>query len=77
MGNPTTPGPFAVGSSFDLGTFTHFNNPIGGGSITGATLNLSIQFHTDVTGPSNLSSSLVFAHDETPNVGPLTAAMTL
>jgi opacity protein-like surface antigen len=42
---PPSSGPFGTGTSFDLGTFTHFNQPIQGGtSITGATLNLSITF---------------------------------
>ena len=66
---PPAQGPFPVGSGlFTLGTFTHINRPIGGGSsITGATLNLSIEFDTDVTSPATLSSSFTFLHNETPN----------
>ena len=62
-------GPFPIGSGmFTLGTFTHNNQPIGGeSSITGATLNLSITFDTDVTAPATISKSFIFLHNETPN----------
>jgi hypothetical protein len=65
---PPAIGPFATGSVFNLGTFTHTNQPIFN-SITGATLNLAIQFHTDVTPQSTLSEAFAFTHNETPNVG--------
>jgi hypothetical protein len=64
-----TTGPLGIGTSFDLGTFTHFNQPIQSGtSITGATLNLTITFESDLfSGQKTLTSQFVFTHDETPN----------
>jgi hypothetical protein len=58
-----------VGDSFNLGTFTHFNEPIDSGtSITGATLNLSIKFTSDLfAGEKTLNSQFQFGHNETPN----------
>jgi hypothetical protein len=55
---PPPSGPFGAGTSFDLGTFTHFNQPIQSGtSITGATLNLTIQFESDLfSGQKTLTS---------------------
>jgi hypothetical protein len=67
---PPTQGPYLTGASFALGTFKHYNEPIGGGtSITGATLNLSIKFTTDAPGDTThtLLSSFAFGHNETPN----------
>jgi hypothetical protein len=66
---PPAQGPFGVGTAFDLGTFTHINQPIQSGtSITGATLNLTITFESDLfSGQRTLTSQFVFAHDETPN----------
>lgn len=63
---------FAVGSNFGLGTFTHYNFPINSGtSITGATMNVSITFTSDLfLGTKTLNSQFIFAHNETPNTGP-------
>lgn len=55
---------------FDLGTFTHTNQPISAGtSITQATLQVFFDFVIDAD-PFTLlsaSSTFVFAHNETPN----------
>ena len=54
-----------------LGKFTHNNFPITGGSITGATLTLTIQgsISDNVNGAQNfnITSSYKFTHNETPN----------
>lgn len=60
--------PFSPAASpFDVGLFTHFNQPIGSGSsITGASLDLTVA--GDVDGQAfSLSSTSVFSHFETPN----------
>lgn len=55
---------------FDLGTFSHVNQPIDSGtSITGATLKVFFDFFID-TDPSTTysrSSTFIFNHFETPN----------
>jgi hypothetical protein len=56
--NPT------LGSAFSLGTFTHYNNPISGTSLNSVELALSF-----VIGGTNVNSSWLFSHNETPNVG--------
>ncbi len=71
-GDPPS-GPQAVGSSFDLGTFTHFNEPIfAGGSITAATLDVTIEALVENGSSQNvtLTSQFVFSHNETPNNPP-------
>lgn len=55
---------FTAGQSFLLGAFTHYNNPITGGSITSATLSLPLAFTDPVT---TRTVTVVFTHDETPN----------
>lgn len=67
---PPPQGPYNPGDEFTLGTFTHFNRPITGNSITGATLNLTIKYHIDALPTSTLTSSFVFTHNETPNPAP-------
>jgi hypothetical protein len=63
-------GPFSAGNTFNLGTFTHFNLPIYGNSITGATLSLTVSGHASDGSTFSLTSSFVFHHNETPNIGP-------
>jgi hypothetical protein len=67
---PPPQGPYSAGTSFDLGTFTHFNQVIlNGTSITGAALNLTITFESDLfSGQQTLTSQFVFTHNETPNI---------
>jgi opacity protein-like surface antigen len=65
---PPSIGPFGDGSSFNLGTFTHNNQPITGNTITQATLALTVGFHGDfIVGPQVAHSTFVFNHNETPN----------
>lgn len=54
---------------FDLGTFTHFNNTINGGtSISGASLGLAVSIA--IAGvPRAITAAFNFAHDETLNFG--------
>lgn len=65
---PPTPA-FSPGDVFDLGTFTHNNQPINSGTaITAATLTLAI--NATISGfanPVNLSSVFNISHNETPN----------
>jgi hypothetical protein len=63
-------GPFSTGNTFNLGAFTHFNLPIYGNSITGATLSLTVSGHTSDGSTFSLTSSFLFHHNETPNIGP-------
>ena len=59
---------FNIGDTFDLGTFTHNNQPIDPGtSITGATLDVTITFQINGGAQHTLTSQFLFAHDETPN----------
>ena len=59
---------FNLGDTFDLGTFTHINEPIDTGtSITGATLDVTIKFQINGGAQQTLTSQFLFAHDETPN----------
>jgi hypothetical protein len=64
-----TSGPWNVNQIFDVGQFTHFNNPIAGGSITGA--QLQVDFGVTITNGSTFTTTLTsvfdFAHLETPN----------
>ena len=54
------------GEQFELGTFTHFNNPIYGTSLTSATLEVTLDLTIDgVAG--TIVSVFEFAHWETPN----------
>jgi hypothetical protein len=65
---PPSVGPYNPGQSFTLGTFQHINEPIGGGtSITGITLNLTINYHLNGTAET-LNDSFHFNHDETNNI---------
>lgn len=60
--------PFVVAASpFQIGTFTHANQPIGSGtSITGATLSYGVL--GDVDGQAfSLTGTAAFLHAETPN----------
>lgn len=53
---------------FDLGTFTHHNNPIPAGtSITGIDLFLNTGVYIDGVGQGNKQFLFHFIHDETPN----------
>ncbi|AWC21143.1 Poly(beta-D-mannuronate) C5 epimerase 2 [Aminobacter sp. MSH1] len=56
-------------NTFSLGTFTHFNNPIDGSTLS--TTKLSVSFTAIVNGqPVNVGPIVVsFTHDETPNDG--------
>jgi hypothetical protein len=56
-----------AGETFDLGTFTHFNNPITGGSITGARLTITYGVSVNGGAVTNYSSVFRLLHDETPN----------
>lgn len=58
---------FHSGEVFNLGTFTHFNRPVLGGSINQVDLDLTINF----SDPSySTSLSFTFQHEETPNDEP-------
>lgn len=63
-----------IDTPFSLGNFTHFNQPITGDSITGATLNTTVNLTIDGTALSNLNFSYNFLHNETPNVAGTCAA---
>jgi hypothetical protein len=52
---------------FNLGKFTHVNNPIGGTALTGARLNILLGLNG--TTPGSFTTSLFFNHVETPNSG--------
>lgn len=57
-------------SPFQVGTFTHMNYPIASGtSITQATLDLSLDLTIDGVNFDDILFSVVFDHNETPNVG--------
>jgi hypothetical protein len=59
-----------IGATFDLATFQHINQPITGNSITQATLDVYINFTTDLAGfggPQQAHSQFIFNHNETPN----------
>lgn len=60
----STPISPTLGTAFSLGTFTHYNNPIQGTSLNSVELALAF-----VIGGTNVSSSWLFNHNETPNVG--------
>lgn len=61
------------GAIFKLGTFTHNNFPIGGGSsILGATLNLNLDIANGAM--FNQDFTFDFAHNETPNTPPCSPA---
>ena len=68
---PPPQGPYAPGSNFTLGTFTHNNEPINSGtSISGARLTLAINASindNNVLTPISLTSQFDFSHNETPN----------
>lgn len=68
---PPAQGPYAPGSDFTLGTFTHNNEPINSGtSISGARLTLAINASindNNVLTPISLTSQFDFSHNETPN----------
>ncbi|HQZ86418.1 MAG TPA: THxN family PEP-CTERM protein, partial [Actinomycetota bacterium] len=57
---------FSAGTSFLLGKFTHFNNPISGDPATSATLSLPLVFTDPV---QNVNLSVIFNHHETSNDG--------
>jgi hypothetical protein len=64
------PQTFDVDDVFDLGTFTHRNNPIvSGTSITQATLEVRFQGEASNSGtvPFDITSTFIFDHFETPN----------
>ena len=63
---PPVAGPFAEGEVFDLGEFTHFNEPITAPSITGATLQVTTEGLVDGVFFSILSV-FEFDHFETVN----------
>ncbi len=68
----TTPLPQSIPNSnpFTLGSLTHVNRPVTGGSITGVDLAVTLGFGASGdTGSS--SGTFVFAHNETPNTAPV------
>jgi hypothetical protein len=70
---PPAQGPFGVGSSFTLGTFTHDNFPIVGDpadDLAAASLEVTVRgtVENGVTGSFSTTSVFDFRHDETPNV---------
>ena len=68
---PPPAGPYAENVAFNLGTFTHINNPIAvGTSITGARLTVTINADFTDGGPVEnriVNSVFDFIHWETPN----------
>jgi hypothetical protein len=56
-----------LGSNFELGTFTHFNYPITGTSLTSAQLDLDLDFTIDGQSFTDLAVSYTILHNETPN----------
>jgi hypothetical protein len=59
-----------IGQGFDLATFQHVNQPVTGTTITQATLDVTINFTTDLAGYGGLQvahSQFIFNHNETPN----------
>lgn len=60
--------PLLAGTEFDLGTFTHFNNPVFPPSITGARLDFVMNLGGG-TVPAIFTQSFDFFHEETPNPG--------
>jgi hypothetical protein len=67
-GSAPPPFPVLQNVAFQLGTFTHANNPIFAPSLTNATL--TVAFAGTVNGnPFNTSSVFQFTHNETPNEG--------
>ncbi len=63
----STPFGVALVTPFELGTFTHLNNPISAGtSITAATLKITTDLTIDGN-PFEVDSFFDFAHWETPN----------
>lgn len=58
--------PVVANTPFQLGTFTHNNNPIFAPSLTAATLNVQINGSVDST-PFSATSIFSFTHNETPN----------
>jgi hypothetical protein len=57
---------------FDLGTFTHHNNPIYGPTLTGATLDVAINLMVDGTS-QQINTSFDFSHLESYNAAPTCA----
>lgn len=57
----------SASSVFDLGTFTHINKPINGGSITAIDLLLQTQILIDNVSVGNKNFTFKFNHLETPN----------
>jgi hypothetical protein len=70
---PPPQGPYLEDVPFNLGTFTHFNNPINAGSsITQAILEVTFDLtfnagQVDETNLPTFMSTYLFNHDETPN----------
>lgn len=60
--------PVNIGTTFTLGNFTHINQPITGGSITGARLNTTLDLTIDGVALKNLHFAYDFLHTETPNI---------
>jgi hypothetical protein len=54
-------------ATFNLGTFTHFNNPIFAPSITSARLTITYGVSVDGNFLNNYNAVFNFLHDETPN----------
>ena len=69
--DPLSPsGPHSQDTAFNIGTFTHHNFPITGGTaITGATLNVTFKFYlgSDIANVYERTSQFVFSHNETDN----------
>ncbi len=59
--------PPSPSSIFDLGTFTHINNPISGNSIDSIRLTVNTNVAIDSVSQGNLQFVFDFFHDETPN----------
>lgn len=63
---PPTISNIQLDTPFALGTFTHFNFPISGDSLTSVDLNVSVALTINGT-PTNFSGVYHFLHNETPN----------
>jgi hypothetical protein len=69
--NGSTPPPqnFATETQFLVGTFVHHNQPITGNTITGASLDITLNMTFGVT-PVTETFTYDFQHVETPNAAP-------
>lgn len=61
--------PPSPSGAFDLGTWTHFNNPITGTTLSSATLQLAANIFVDGVDQGIKNFLFNFSHNETPNSG--------